>query len=105
MKKCAVCGRRINDNGWGKHAYATDDGSAYIHHQCRPDPPIRAQASPTGPLISEFLTLPQAAQLLGVSTQTLRRRIKARTLAAFRLDGGQTILIERAALLALLKPM
>jgi excisionase family DNA binding protein len=54
---------------------------------------------------ADYLTLPAAAQLLGISAQTLRLRIKTGTLAAFRLAGGQTILIERAALLALLEPL
>ncbi len=113
MKICIVCQGEINDNGWGQHAYCTADGRQYIHHQCRPsappdttadpfqqgfDPVITAQASPP----SEYLTLPDAAQLLGVSPQTLRRRIKAGTLPAFRLAGGQTILLQRAALLKLL---
>ncbi len=121
MKICQVCKKKITENGWGTHAYATDDGSQYIHHQCRPvthqcrpvaaptitpKPLVEAQGEPHNApslyLKSEYLTLPDAAALLGLSTETLRRRIKNQTLPAFRLDGGQTILIERAALLQLL---
>ncbi len=118
---CAICGGRINDDGWGEFAYVASNGRDFIHHGCTPaapapPPPIRntprqphnKASSPTSSesdFPSEFLTLPDAARLLGLSPATLRRRIKARTLPAFRLDGGQAILIERAALLRLLKPL
>ncbi len=109
MKICIVCQGEINENGWGEYAYCTADGRQYIHHGCRPSAPPDTTQDPFGPVIpalattpSEYLTLPDAAQLLGVSPQTLRRRIKAGTLTAFRLAGGQTILIQRAALLKLL---
>ena len=108
MKKCSICGRAIPEAGWGQFAYCTDDGTAYIHHQCRPaapsppPEPITTAPGDTHSPPSEFLTLTDAAALLGLHPSTLRRRIKNRTLPAFRLDGGQTVLIERAALLKLL---
>ncbi len=109
MKLCLVCRQSINEDGWGQYAYCTNNGHDYIHHGCRPSAPPDTTQDPFGPVIpdvattpSEYLTLPAAAQLLGVSPQTLRRRIKAGTLPAFRLAGGQTILLQRAALLKLL---
>ncbi len=112
-KICIVCQGEINDNGWGQYAYCTNNGHDYIHHGCHPSAPPDTTADPFHPPItssssdqvstpSEYLTLPDAAQLLGISPQTLRRRIKAGTLTAFRLAGGQTILVQRAALLKLL---
>lgn len=109
---CSICGGKIKEDGWGAVAYTTSDGADYIHHKCRPAPkPSPAlkprQSSPAGPHSppSEYLTLPDAAKLLGLSASTLRRRIKNGSLAAFRLDGGQTLLIQRTALLALLRPV
>ena len=106
-KKCSLCGSKIPEDGWGKHAYCTADGSRYIHHKCRPAPapaPPAGRAAPPEPN-ADYLTLPDAAKLIGVSASTLRRRIKNGSLPAFRLDGGQTLLIERAALLRLLRPL
>lgn len=112
---CAVCHQPINTNGWGQYAYCTPDGREYIHHECRdaaPEPtpehlPNRSQKDTrdTHNAPSEFLTLSDAARLLGVSSQTLRRRIKNGSLPAFRLAGSQSILIERAALFLLLRPL
>lgn len=106
MKICIVCQGEINENGWSQYAYDTNNGHDYIHHTCRsaaPTPiPAAAQVTPPITPPSEYLTLPDAAALLGVSPQTLRRRIHAGTLPAFRLAGGQTILVQRAALLQLL---
>lgn len=128
-KRCLVCRQHIasdNDETWPERAYSENTWGAhvdYIHHACRPPAPAPApRAAPPPPLeavpaapgdthsapsdfLDQYLTLPDAAKLLGVSTATLRRRIKARTLAAYRLAGGQTILVQRAALLNLLEPL
>lgn len=125
MKKCSICGTAIAENarhGWGETATTINDGRDYVHHRCAAGAAAihKAQAKPTPatapkpsqkPLAeahsppSGYLTLPQAARLLGLSSATLRRRIKSGSLPAFRLGDGQTILIERAALLALLRPI
>jgi len=117
-KRCLVCRQHIasdNDETWPERAYSENTWGAhvdYIHHACRPPAPAPApRAAPPPPQVAdrgteaEYLTLPDAAKLLGVSTATLRRRIKTRTLAAYRLAGGQTILVQRAALLNLLEPL
>ena len=52
---------------------------------------------------SIFLTVDQAAQLLHVSKQTIRRRIRDGELPAKRLRGGQTVLIDQKDVLALLE--
>lgn len=109
---CSICGGDIRDDGddgevgWSQSAFCTADGSRFIHYECQHiEQPSRPAPPPPKVDPSQYLTLPAAAQLLGISTQTLRRRIKAGTLAAFRLAGGQTILLERAALLRLLEPL
>lgn len=110
MRTCHVCGKTIPEDGWGDYAYCTPDGHDYIHHACDPEPPTLQPApeptpAPPGATHSPpdgFLTLKDAAALLDVSVMTLRRRIKDKTLPAFRLAGGQTILVQRAALLKLL---
>lgn len=45
---------------------------------------------------SDFLTLLEAAAVLGVSTKTVRRRIEQGHLPAFRLTGSRLIRVERA---------
>ena len=52
---------------------------------------------------SIFLTVDQAAQLLHVSKQTIRQRIRDGELPAKRLRGGQTVLIDQKDVLALLE--
>ena len=49
-----------------------------------------------------FVTMDQAAQLIHVSKQTIRRRIRDGELPAKRLRGGQTVLIDQKDVLALL---
>jgi len=120
---CSLCGGDIrNDDddgevGWSQSAFCTVNGSRYIHYECQYERDQLASQTKTAAATaagtaskqntdqSQYLTLPAAAQLLGISTQTLRRRIKLGSLDAFRLAGGQTILIERAALLRLLEPL
>ncbi len=125
-KRCLICRQHIasdNDKTWPERAYSENTWGAhvdYIHHACRPPAPTKPEPAPTlkavpaapgdthsapSDFLDQYLTLPDAAKLLGVSTATLRRRIKTRTLAAYRLAGGQTILVQRAALLDLLEPL
>ena len=49
------------------------------------------------------MTMEQAAQILHVSKQTIRRRIRDGELPAKRLQGGQTVLIDQKDVLALLE--
>lgn len=54
----------------------------------------------------EFLSVREAAELLGVSQATIRRRIKKGMIKAYRLRGGRrmgSIRIKRADLLAALE--
>ncbi len=58
---------------------------------------------------SQFIRMEDAAKMLSVSVDTIRRRIRSGELPAKRLrgaaDGGrQTILIDQADVLALLEP-
>ena len=50
-----------------------------------------------------FLSMDEAALLLRVSKGTIRNRIKSGDLPAKRLKGGQTVLVEKQAVLALLE--
>ena len=54
-------------------------------------PPTPAQVPGTAPH-PVFVTMEQAAQILHVSKQTIRRRIREGELPAKRLKGGQTVL-------------
>ena len=51
----------------------------------------------------QFLTMEEAGELLRVSAQTIRRRIRSGELPAKRLKGGQTVLIDQADVMALLE--
>lgn len=115
MPKCTICGKTVPQDGWGATAQR-NDGGGYTHLRCLPKrspaPTPAAPGRPHSPATavrgaqlppSEYLTLTAAAHLLGIHKATLRRRIKKGTLPAFRLAHGQTILIERTALTAILE--
>ena len=71
------------------------------------DPPTHPQASPTPNAAAGytpvFLSMDEAALLLRVSKGTIRNRIKSGDLPAKRLKGGQTVLVEKQDVLALLE--
>lgn len=53
----------------------------------------------------ELLRIGEAAALLRCSVRTIRARVADGTLAAYRMENGQTLLFRRADLLALLTPV
>jgi excisionase family DNA binding protein len=52
----------------------------------------------------EVYTIQQSAELAGVTTQTIRRRISDRTLKAYRV-GPRAIRVDAQSLLEMLRPM
>lgn len=55
--------------------------------------------------LPSFLTLAEAAELLNCSTRTIRRLIASGTLPAQRIGDTRSIRLERADVLALLRPV
>jgi len=69
------------------------------------DPPTHPQAPGAKPPQDApvYLSMDEAALLLRVSKGTIRNRIKSGDLPAKRLKGGQTVLVEKQDVLALLE--
>ena len=71
------------------------------------DPPTHPQESPSPNAAAGYtpvyLSMDEAALLLRVSKGTIRNRIKSGDLPAKRLKGGQTVLVEKQDVLALLE--
>ena len=108
-RTCKRCGQPINTQTESWEMKHSDDGqyATGIQHVICPTspelqnlPPVPATSAATNPV---FLTMDQAAQLLHVSKQTIRRRIRDGELPAKRLRGGQTVLIDQKDVLALLE--
>ena len=123
-RTCKRCGQAINTQTDSWEMKHTVDGKYAVglqHVTCPPSPELQALpvsrdplASPSSPFPNRegaalapgvgptFLTMDEAAALLRVSKATIRRRIRDGELPAKRLRGGQTVLIERSDVLALL---
>lgn len=108
-RTCKRCGQPINTQTESWEMKHSDDGqyATGIQHVTCPVspalenlPPVPAPASSAYPV---FLTMEQAAEMIHVSKQTIRRRIRSGELPAKRLRGGQTVLIDQADVLALLE--
>lgn len=108
-RTCKRCGQPINTETESWEMKHSDDGqyATGIQHVTCPTspalqslPPVPATSTAAHPV---FLTMDQAAQLLHVSKQTIRRRIRDGELPAKRLKGGQTVLIDQKDVLALLE--
>lgn len=107
-KNCARCGQPVNraKDSWRQ------EGDRIVHAFCPTSPELRDLPAATpiqeaDPL--QFITMAAAAKMLSVSVITIRRRIRAGDLRAYRLRGAseggrQTILINRADILGLLEP-
>lgn len=62
--------------------------------------------APKTPKIAAYLTVAEAAEYLGVSTNTVRRQIYAGSLPAFRMSGHGTLLrVRRVDLDGLMQPV
>lgn len=113
-RTCRRCGQTIDTQTESWEMKHSDDGqyaTGIQHVTCPTSPELQAlPSSPAPPLFGAgglanlvFLTMDQAAQLLHVSKQTIRRRIRDGELPAKRLRGGQTVLIDQKDVLALLE--
>jgi excisionase family DNA binding protein len=115
-RTCKRCGQPINTQTESWEMKHSDDGqyaTGIQHVTCPVSPELEnlpSAFSPTPPLLGGggpaypvFLTMDQAAELIHVSKQTIRRRIRSGELPAKRLRGGQTVLIDQKDVLALLE--
>ena len=97
---CPKCGRPVLQTH-SFESFSNGGTVIYQHFTCP-----RSCTPADLPLItappSEYLTLTEAAHLLRVSKSTLRQRIRRGMLPAKRLRGGQTVLVARQSLQALL---
>lgn len=107
-RTCKRCGQPINTQTESWEIKHSDDGqyATGIQHVTCPTSSalesLPAQVPGTAPH-PVFVTMEQAAQILHVSKQTIRRRIREGELPAKRLKGGQTVLIDQKDVLALLE--
>ena len=106
-RTCAKCGQPVDRT---KDSFKSLPGGEVSHASCPTSPELKAlpavQLAPPG---VQFVRIEEAARMLTVSVDTIRRRIRTGELPAKRLrgaaDGGrQTILIDQADVLALLEP-
>ena len=111
-RTCKRCGQPINTQTESWEMKHSDDGqyATGIQHVTCPTsptleslPPTTASSTATSAVHPVFVTMDQAAQLIHVSKQTIRRRIRDGELPAKRLRGGQTVLIDQKDVLALLE--
>ena len=113
-RTCKRCGQPINTQTDSWEMKHTDDGKYALgiqHVTCPPGPELSAlpalEPPPAPPaeaveVSPDYLTMDEAAQLLRVSKGTIRNRIKSGDLPAKRLRGGQTVLVLKRDVLALL---
>jgi excisionase family DNA binding protein len=108
-RTCKRCGQPINTQTESWEMKHSDDGqyATGIQHVTCPTspaleslPPVPASGAAAHPV---FVTMEQAAEMIQVSKQTIRRRIRSGELPAKRLKGGQTVLIDQKDVLALLE--
>lgn len=97
---CPKCGRPVLKTH-SFESYYNGGTVVYQHFTCPRSRALADLPSITAPP-SEYLTLTEAANLLRVSKSTLRQRIRRGMLPAKRLRGGQTVLVARQSLQALL---
>jgi len=126
-RTCKRCGQPIDTQTDSWEMKHSDDGQYAVgiqHVTCPPSPELQslppasepfphgeasalalrvASAAPGRGSASAFLTMDEAATLLRVSKATIRNRIKSGDLPAKRLRGGQTVLVEKQDVLALLE--
>ena len=119
VRRCVRCGLPINPrkDSWKmknqdmQHVTCPAPAEA-PEDQTPKDPPTHpeapgAKASPapaaTSGYTPVYLSMDEAALLLRVSKGTIRNRIKSGDLPAKRLKGGQTVLVEKQDVLALLE--
>ena len=101
-RTCKRCGQPIHTQTESWEMKHSEDGQ---HVTCPTSPALEslpAQVPGAAPH-PVFVTMEQAAQILHVSKQTIRRRIRDGELPAKRLKGGQTVLIDQKDVLALLE--
>ena len=116
VRACARCGQSVNRL---KDSFKSMPDGSVIHASCPTSEAMKSvpaiRSTPSTPLRSsegpdrQFIRMEDAAKMLSVSVDTVRRRIRSGELPAKRLrgasDGGrQTILIDQADVLALLEP-
>ena len=109
-RTCKRCGQPIHTQteSWEmKHSEDGQYATGIQHVTCPTSPaleslPAPAQVPGAAPH-PVFVTMEQAAQIVHVSKQTIRRRIREGELPAKRLKGGQTVLIDQKDVLALLE--
>jgi len=117
-RTCNRCGQPINTQTDSWEMRHTDDGKYAVgiqHATCPPSPELQGlPPSPSLPFPNKegsalapgvgptFLTMDEAALLIRVSKPTIRRLIRSGDLPAKRLRNGQTVLIRKQDVLALL---
>lgn len=97
---CPKCGQQVLRTH-SFESYFNGGTVVYQHFTC-PRSRVLADLPPITAPPAEYLTLAEAAHLLRVSKSTLRQRIRRGMLPAKRLRGGQTVLVARQSLQALL---
>ena len=114
-RTCQRCGQPINTqtDSWEMKQSEDEKYATGIQHVTCPASPEMQNLPPAPSIIPPellevgqalvFLTMDEAAALIHVSKQTIRRYIRKGELPAKRLRGGQTVLIEQAHVLALLE--
>jgi excisionase family DNA binding protein len=114
-RTCKRCGQPIHTQTESWEMKHSDDGkyaTGIQHVTCPVSPALQElpSSTPAPPLLGAggchtpvFLTMDQAADLIHVSKQTIRRRIRSGDLPAKRIRGGQTVLVDQADVLALLE--
>ena len=110
-RRCVRCGQPIHPrkDSWKMKNQEMQHVTcpAAPEDQTPKDPPTHPQESPAPNVAAGytpvFLSMDEAALLLRVSKGTIRNRIKSGDLPAKRLKGGQTVLVEKQDVLALLE--
>ena len=116
-RTCKRCGQPIDTQTESWEMKRSEDGqyaTGIQHVTCPTSPtldslpasaivPITPYQVPGTAPHPVFVTMEQAAQMLHISKQTIRRRIRDGELPAKRLKGGQTVLIDQKDVLALLE--
>ena len=91
---CPRCGQPVERGGAFEMFYC--DGSLVYRHFTCPISAALARLPAAAQPLPDHLTVAEAAALLRVSVGTVRLRIRRGALPAWRLQGGQTILMRRA---------
>lgn len=95
---CPRCGLPVRTDGSFSMEWNAQGGLYYRHTTCPTSAALASlpavDAARAGDL--PYQTIAEAAHLLRVSSSTIRARIRRRLLPAWRLRGGQTVLVRRA---------